>query len=389
MVDAPQDANRDVPRDAPRDVPRDVPRESPRESPRAADRGARRDAAHDAAHDVAQVAQHATRELASLLPAGLRQDWPVPRQEVLGTRDGVLARLESALAIGAIGALARLPFGARDALVGGLARIAKAIDRSHSAAARSFLSTAFPGEDAAAIDARVLAAWKHFLTITIESEGFARHVDLATIRERFEVETCAGFDEVIAARRGSIFVTGHLGDWEAGSAILPWIGFDPLYVVARAPKNRPLSKHLQDLREQRGLRVLPRRGAMEHAGAVLRAGGTLGMLLDQRARKRPVLAPFFGRLARCDRSAGVLVRRLRAPVVVGACFRTGEPYRYRLVMSACWQPSELQGASPEEIATRINVELEKLVRRAPEQYFWLHDRYRGADEPIVDGAADA
>lgn len=339
--------------------------------------------------DATHATGHAGGELASLLPAGLRQDWPVPRQEVLGTRDGVLARLESALAIGAIGALARLPYGARDTLVGGLARIAKSIDRSHTAAARDFLATAFPRDDATRIEERVLAAWKHFLTITIESEGFALHVDPATLRERFTIETCPGFDEVVAARRGAIFVTGHLGDWEAGSAILPWIGFDPLYVVAKAPKNRPLSLHLQELRERRGLRVLPRRGAMEHATAVLRAGGTLAMLLDQRARKRPVLAPFFGRLARCDRSAGVLVRRLRAPVVVGACFREGEPYRYRAVMSACWQPSELAGASPEEIATRINAELEKLVRRAPEQYFWLHDRYRGADEPTVDGAADA
>jgi lauroyl/myristoyl acyltransferase len=44
------------------------------------------------------------------------------------------------------------------------------------------------------------------------------------------------------------------------------------------------------------------------------------------------------------------------------------------------QPRDFAGASPEEIATRINASLERLILARPEQYFWLHDRYRGADE---------
>jgi lauroyl/myristoyl acyltransferase len=49
-------------------------------------------------------------------------------------------------------------------------------------------------------------------------------------------------------------------------------------------------------------------------------------------------------------------------------------------MHDVFHPSDLAGLAPEEVSTRINAVLEKLIRTRPEQYFWLHDRYRGADE---------
>lgn len=322
------------------------------------------------------------------LPPGLRTDWPVPRLEVVGTRDGFLAELECLLARGALGGLARLPRATRETVVSALARLAKTFDRGHSEAARAFLRQAFGATiDARELERRVLDAWKHFLRVTIESEGFTRHVDVTRIREHFELEAPPDFDRVRASGKGAILVTLHLGDWECGSAILPWLGFDPLYVIAKPPRNKPLSVHLQRLREARGLRVLPRRGAMKHAAAILASGGSLAMLLDQRARTRPAMAPFFGRQAACDRSAGVLVRRLKSPVMVGAIYRL-EPYHWRAVVSRVFWPEDMAGRSPEAVAALLNAEFETLIRRAPEQYFWLHDRYRGAVESDADPDED-
>ena len=72
----------------------------------------------------------------------------------------------------------------------------------------------------------------------------------------------------------------------------------------------------------------------------------------------------------------VLVRRLKRPVVFGACYRTARPFHYRAVIDAVLTPEELSKSSPEAIATAINREMERQIRAAPEQYFWLHDRYR-------------
>lgn len=306
-----------------------------------------------------------------------RDVWPVPHQEVLGRRDGVLAHVEDLASRAALGAVVRLPFAAQAALAGGLARAARLVDSRHSDAARSFLRQAFPEEGEREIEARVLQAWRHFFTVVLESEGFERHVPAGRALERYDVELCDEAARVARSGSGSVFVTAHLGNWEAAAMLAPLIGFAPFYVISRPPDNLPMSRRFQAVREARGFRLLPRRGAMKDVQAILEAGGSVAMMLDQRARKRAVMAPFFGRQAACDRSAGVVIKRMRKPVILGACYRTETPWRWRCVVPTVLFPEDLAGQSPEAIATRINAEIEALIRRAPDQYFWLHDRYRG------------
>jgi KDO2-lipid IV(A) lauroyltransferase len=326
----------------------------------------------------------------SLLPLGLRRDWPAPRFDVLGTRDGFAARLECWAMLALVGGAARLPLALRRPLVAACARVARAVDPKHSEAARVFLRQALGAKlDPRELERRVLHAYEHLFHVTIEVEAFDRHVPVERIREHYTVEFCERARELLAARRGSILVTPHAGDWEAGSAILPWLGMDPLYVVSKPPKNKPLSVHFQRVRERRGVRLLPRRGAMRYARAVVDSGGVLVLMLDQRSNIKPLMAPFFGRMARCDRSAGVLMKRLRVPVMVGACFRTDRPFSYRPCIPTVIEPGELSGHTPEEIATRLNREMEQLILRHPEQYFWLHDRYRDAPESSAEEEEDS
>lgn len=319
------------------------------------------------------------------LPSALRQDWPVERLEVVGTRDGFLAHVESLAARGALWTLGSLPDVPREWAIGAFARLAKLFDRSHSNAARGFLRQALGEMSERELDARVLEAWRYFLRMIVESENFDRRVDPAHILDHYTLDFSDEVRALFASKEGRIIVTAHLGDWEAASAVLPWIGCDPLYVIVKPPRNKPLSIHAQAIREGRGIRVLPRRGAMQYAGAVIQAGGTLAMLLDQRARTRPVMAPFFGRIARCDRSAGVLLRRLRAPVVLGACYREG-PWRWRIVLREILHPKDIAGLDPTAIATLVNQSFERHILARPEQYFWLHDRYRGTAEADVAAA---
>ena len=308
---------------------------------------------------------------------GLRQDWPVPRQEVLGTRGGVLAWIECQLLRAVVGGAARLPALPRRWLVGSLARLAVRVDRKHSRAAEEFLRQAL-GRDLAPdeLARRVLQTWKHLFEITLDGAIFESRVRPEDVRAHFEVELCPAARELLEKKQGCVLVSAHIGDWEIGTAVMPYLGFDPLYAISKPPKNRWLSAHAQRVRESRGLRLIPRRGAMQFAPTIVHAGGTVAMILDQRARVKPVLAPFFGRLAACDRSASVLLKRLRAPLVFAACYRAEKPLHYRFVASRVLQPEDVAGKSAEEVAALVNSELEKLILAAPEQYFWLHDRWR-------------
>ena len=245
------------------------------------------------------------------------------------------------------------------------------------------------------MEARGLRAYRHFLGMTLRSQRWGARAKRWALgdpswREHVEVDVSEEVREVAARKQGVIVVTAHVGDWESGSALLPLLGFGPpTYPVGRAARNKPLSLYIHRERQRRGVLILPRRGAMEFAGPILGAGGTLALILDQRARKRPVYAPFFGRAARCDRSAGVLLRRFRVPIVFAACYETSDPDRLRFVARRKLEPEDLQGRSPEGIASLVNRELEELIREAPDQYFWLHDRYQGGDDAEASNGRQA
>ena len=305
---------------------------------------------------------------------------------VHGTRKTPLAWIETALFRGLIGGISRLPWSWVSALAGGLARLAKRLDRRHTEAARGFLTTALgPDLDSEERERLILRAYRHMVLVALESERFHGERAVPELRRRYEVIAEPGLREQLQDS-GVVIITAHVGNWELSSAVIAdWLG-KPFYAVAKPPKNYYFSRYVQASRESRGVYVLPRRGAMSKAPKVLAAGGALGMLLDQRARTRPVMAEFFGRTARCDRSAGVLLRRLLMPMLflsserlegAEAPGRDGPYFRMRL--GPLWSAEEFAGSRPEEIARRINAEFERMILARPDQYLWLHDRYKEAD----------
>lgn len=325
--------------------------------------------------------------------ASAEDRWPVPRVEGYGPRNGPTAWLQYLAARATLGLLTRMPHVVQRAFVGGLARFMRVADRRHTDAARVFLRQAHEHQGKkltpAELEAQVLQAWRHFLEVTIESAGLERNVPADRLAEHYDVQGTPEAERYLENPTGCIMVTGHVGNWEAFTAALDWMGFGPAYVIGKPPRNRPLSVYLQGLRERRAVRVLPRRGAMKDVPRILAAGGSVGMMLDQRARVKPVMASFFGRQASCDRSVGVLIRRVKAPVIFVACYRTGVPYGFRIELSTVMQPEAFSGLGPEEVVEKINRELERMILAAPEQYFWLHERYRGAPEGAPKSDTDA
>lgn len=307
--------------------------------------------------------------------------WPHP--EVLGSRNGPLAHLESWVVRAAIVALGLGPAALRRGAIGALARLGRVGFPRYSEAARRNLDQAFGAKLAPEERERiVLESWKTLLRTVLDSTSLQRRVPTESARDHFDLELGPGVATSLGERRGGVVITLHLGDWEAPRRLWPSLGFDPFYVIAKPTKNRPLSRWIQRTREASGTRILSRYGAMKDAGKVLTAGGSLGLLLDHRATQRPIFAPVFGRPAACERSSGVLLKRLRAPAYLSACLRTGDPSRYRLWIPKVLTPADISKQSSTELVHTINAEYERMIRRAPDQYYWLHDRYRGAPESL-------
>jgi KDO2-lipid IV(A) lauroyltransferase len=247
----------------------------------------------------------------------------------------------------------------------------------------------------------VRASYRHVLASVVED----RHIDDVLLRHPDPLALCDASEfepvrEVVTAGRGLLLATLHLGDWEAMAALCPRIGMHPFYVVSRPPRNRALSVDFQRRREARGYRLIPRHGAIQAIPRIVAAGGTVALMLDQRARGKTVVAPLFGRPANCERSIAVLARRLRVPIVVGA--GVGLPGgRYRLLFPRVLQADEVARMGPEQVMTEINRGFERMILEYPEQYLWLHDRYRkapiasdpggpgGDDDPAAEAGAEA
>lgn len=306
------------------------------------------------------------------------KSWPLPWLEVAGDKGGALKWLEYALYRAFVGVGSHLPTPGRKLMSLTLGTLARALDRRRSRAAAEFIAQAYPDLPPERRHALVLAAWRHLIELVLEDARFNALVAGPDIQSHFEIELSERAKAMVTSGRGGLVVVPHVGMWEALPAISPSLGFHPAYVVSRPPRNRFLARHAQRTREERGYRLIPRHGAIEHLMAAVEGGGFVGLMLDQRARGKTVVAPFFGRPANCERSIAVLVRRLKRPVLFAACYRTAQPYRYKAVFDTVIEPEEFSRSSPEEIAARLNVEMERLIRRAPEQYFWLHDRYRKA-----------
>lgn len=308
-------------------------------------------------------------------------EWPVPWEPVEGDRNGPGQALSTAALRALVAVVSRLPWGLQQGVVRAVARLAKAVDRRHSDAGRRFVAAALPEADAARREALVLAAWEHLLTHTLEMSRFDEVVPPERFFEHVHVDLSDDVRRMIAEARGGLLLTAHVGAFELAPVMSERLGTRPMYVVSRPPRNGPLSRLAQRQREARGYRLLHRHGAAASIPRVVGGGGYVGLMVDQRARLKTVVAPFFGRPAHCERAVAVFARRLGVPVAFGAVYRTDRRWHYRAEYRQVLWPEDLAGRSLEEVTTRINAELERMILAAPEQYFWIHDRFRGAPEP--------
>ena len=111
---------------------------------------------------------------------------------------------------------------------------------------------------------------------------------------------------------------------------------------------------------------------------ISKQAGTVALATDQRARVSPVLAPFFGRAANSEQSPVLLARRTRVPIIVLHCLWRADAAGFVFRAQRVFRPEELAEVSIEEATAQINAEFERAIRAAPDQYLWIHDRFRDA-----------
>jgi KDO2-lipid IV(A) lauroyltransferase len=207
---------------------------------------------------------------------------------------------------------------------------------------------------------------------------------------RFEMAPAAAeaLRNAAARGRGVVVATAHTGNWDlTACAAARWLLEDPaapagrraLTVVTKRLSWRALDRYWQRLRAERGVILRDAAGAATEVRDALAAGGVVALLVDQAPERTSGVTtlPFLGRPARHDLAPVLLAARAKSPIVVLLGHRRADG-RHVLELAEAIMPEELRGRGGiEAAARRIAAAVERFVRERPEQWLWLHRRWKG------------
>ena len=222
--------------------------------------------------------------------------------------------------------------------------------------------------------------YEHFCTVLIEIMHMPRRFHLHNYKQSTVLRNSQQMIGVLFSGRPVLFVTGHFGNWEMAGYALGLFGFHT-HAIARPLDNPYLDQFLRNFRERTGQKLLAKHGDLENMEKLLQDGGMLATLADQDAGQRGLFVDFFGRPASTHKAVALMAIQYNVPMMVIATFRIDG--KYHVCPIDVIDPADYE-KSPDAIRAitqRFTTGLETLIRQAPEQYFWVHRRWKHA--PLV------
>jgi len=238
------------------------------------------------------------------------------------------------------------------------------------------LTAAFPDRSAAEIERIARAAYANLGRTSVETAILPSYGPDQIIDLFEDVQGWNIVEALLSRGRGLIIVTGHLGNWELGGAYAAARGL-PIDAVARHMANPLFDGYLTRTRQRIGMSVVHDEEAVRRVPRSLRGGRAVAFLVDQGAvGLASTWVPFFGRYAKTPRGPAVFALRLDTPIVFGVALRRPSG-RFQLSFEHIEaRDTGDREADVDRIVADYTAALERWVRRAPEQYFWHHRRWK-------------
>lgn len=183
-------------------------------------------------------------------------------------------------------------------------------------------------------------------------------------------------EEALSSGRGAIFLTAHFGNWELMGAWLASLGY-PVKVVATPASDSRLDRLIVETRNRAGYYNIARGKNPREIIRSIREGCCLGFLIDQDTDAKGVFVDFFGRKAHTPTAPAVLAARYDIPLIPAFAFM--EPDRTCTV--EFFPPLQLSDTGDPAADVIANTQkcsdiYETVIRRRPEQWAWMHRRWR-------------
>ena len=196
------------------------------------------------------------------------------------------------------------------------------------------------------------------------------------------------YEKAKAKQRGIAFIGGHCGNWEL-LALASGVRFQNVSVVARRQNNLYLHNVMEKIRMKFGNRVFYKSGALKAMISEFRQNHIVGVLIDQAVSPdEGYLVGFLGRQAWTIRMPALIARKTGVPLLPVFIHREGAGHVvtiYPEILPALEKGGDDGG---HDDVARLTGAIEEYVVRHPTEWYWIHNRWKRAGEPVPDDAAD-
>jgi KDO2-lipid IV(A) lauroyltransferase len=279
-----------------------------------------------------------------------------------------------------------VPTGIRKAIFIALFRLFYYLSVKQRLIAIHNLTRAFPEKSPSEITRIVRGVYRNLAIVAAEFFDIPSLTE-ESLKQRVAVEGMEHCFNALKKERGVLMFGGHLGNWELGAAAVSLL-VKPLMVIYRPLDNPMLENLVTWVRSSTGNVPLPKNLAMRPMLRFLKNNGILGLLIDQNvAWQEGVFVDYFGRLASTTNGMALLALHTGAPAIPCAMVRL-ESGTYKLVIGEEVEPVRTDDRDADIIANTQNFTriVEDMVTRYPDQWLWVHQRWKTKTDQVPDTA---
>ena len=264
----------------------------------------------------------------------------------------------------------RIPLRAGQFLGRALGRLAWHVARRERRKALAHIGIAFPEWSEAQRRDAIRAMFRH-LGMSVFELAWLPNLEKES---RSHIEGHERLLEIIDSGRGVVIFTAHCGNWEWLSFATGLLG-RPVSVLQRERDSPEMNRYITELRARAGVQTIDR-GSVSSARDMIQAirrGGILAFVIDQNIRTESVRVPFFGKDALTPIGPAKFAVRTEAVVIPAFAERCGDgTHRLQFL-----EPIQCRrDDDPIALTAHVTRLIEEQIRRVPEQWVWMHDRWR-------------
>jgi KDO2-lipid IV(A) lauroyltransferase len=283
-------------------------------------------------------------------------------------------RIEYALLLGVAFLFRWLPMALSRGLGSAVGSLAGKALKIRQKVAVENLQSAFPELTVLQATELYRRVWQHFGKVAAElsREPRMQRGDFEKLIDDHGLEIVK---DILRRGKGAIFVSGHLGNWEWLGAMAASTGI-PVTFVVENQSNQLVEKWIDRMRAREGVEIYSRLQAPRGTLQALKNNRMVAMLCDQDAGPPGVFVPFFSRMASTPRGPALFHLKTDAPLIYGSCCRENGKFQLRFEEIVPPPSSGDRSEDERNIMGMITERLEQDIRLHPDQYMWLHRRWK-------------